>query len=429
MSPIDLALARRQLEMVQGAVDALRQTLTETRSVTLTPGQSIQTALNDPAIDVILLAEGSYLGPLTCTRPVTLRPVAPIPLGRAMAPGPVVITSTAPATIATPGNGVTVAGVTVCNGVAANTLIDVTGDRTVLDRVRGLGGIGGQHRGIAANGTNTQILSCFVDECWLPGRDAQAIAGWKGTKVLQIVDCFLAGGAETVMFGGSDTATADQIPRDILIDRCTLTKRPTWYGLGAQIKNALELKNAIGVTVRDCQLEYAGAAEGQGGYVLMLTPRNQNGTNPWATVSDVLIERCTLRYGGAGISLMGSDDHYPSGPLARVTLRDLLITDLDPLDPGMFRSSMGQGRVIQINRGGQQITLERVTAIQGMKNMKAGVYCIGTPPTGLVLRNVALPACPYPLKIDNGGQGMAALRAYAPDAILETVTVDGKPVL
>jgi hypothetical protein len=183
-----------------------------------------------------------------------------------------------------------------------------------------------------------------------------------------------------------------------------------------QIKNALELKCAIDVTVSECLLQYAGISEGQGAYLIVLTPRNQDGAAPWSTVQRVLIERIHGVMGGGCVSFMGSDYSHPSGPLKDIVIREALFDGIDPQGP-----TKGDGRCFFFTRAPQHVTLENITV--KAKNMTSNIYLgpYEMPPTGLVLRNLVLPAATYPIKIDGGGQGEAALKAWAPDVIMERV--------
>src|SRR5581483_7829269 len=159
----------------------------------------------------------------------------------------------------------------------------------------------GQRRGIRAEGTATQIVRTYVGEIWRVGLETQAVGCSNGCNDLLIDDCTLMGAAQAFMAGGADSDSEAAMPQNITIRNSTLTKDPAWYTKHAQIKNALELKAAINVTVEDCLLEYAGISEGQGGYVIVLTPRNQDGHAPWSRVQNVLFNRCRARFGGGAV--------------------------------------------------------------------------------------------------------------------------------
>lgn len=206
----------------------------------------------------------------------------------------------------------------------------VTGDRCTIDGCTVHGHpTHGQRRGIRVGAADCTIRRSTVDDCFRPDQDAQAICGWDGVRHLLIEDCFLRGGAETVMIGGADPASGDRIPQDITIRRTTISKRPEWRGdPGVLVKNTLEFKNVVGALVEDCVIEYSWE-NGQVGYLLVLTPRNQDGTAPYSVVSDVIIRRNHFRHAPAAINLLGQDDVQPSQQQTRVSIVDNLFDDLD----------------------------------------------------------------------------------------------------
>jgi hypothetical protein len=239
------------------------------------------------------------------------------------------------------------------------------------------------------------------------------------------------------MFGGGDTPSSDLIPTGIRITRSTLTKRPEWFGMGWQIKNSFELKNAKNVYVADTIMEYAGMAEGQGAYSGVMTPRNQDGGSKWSCVEDVLIERCRCSIAGGCLSLMGSDYMHPSGMLRNFTIRDVLYELIDP-----WGITGGTGNCIFIQRAPEHVTIERVT-IRGTHLNAALYFGPDMPPPWLTIRDVVVPAAfteahendPYLWKIDSGGQGQSAVQAFctfpddhSKDAVFERIgTPDAIP--
>jgi hypothetical protein len=402
--------------------------------LSLAAGASIQDTLDLPRGElprVIELADGTYTGAVVCSYPVTIRPVRALPVGRVTeAYQYVTLTSSAAQTIDVPGTEVTLQGLCVTNTNKLNQLIRVRGTTTLIDRCVLLGSpTTGMHRGIEANGTNTEIRRCHIDYIWDVGRDTQAIAGWNGTNGLLIDDCYLSAAAEVVLMGGSDSSSAEMMPQDITLTNSTLTKRTEWYGMHAQIKTAFELKAASGVTVQDCIFEYAGVAEGQSGFLILLSIRNQNGGATWSTVEHVLMERITGHHCGAGILLLGHDTNYPSGTMTDITLRDITIDDVNRRDPTMFPGTYkGNGRLFSFMNAPADVTIERVT--MSGTNITAGAYFIQAgqpPPTGMVIRDYRYSTATYPLVVagSTGGITVAAVRAYAPDIVLDNLVMNG----
>jgi hypothetical protein len=314
---------------------------------------------------------------------------------------------------------VTVRGVEVRNTNTQADVVVVSGARTHLTGVRILGDslLGGK-RGVHYSGAAGELRGLYVDDIFRLDQDTQAIySDSMGPGGLLIDDCYLSAAGETIMFGGGD-CPADRIPRGIRVSNSTLTKNPAWTVLLAPgrhvqfVKNALELKNATDVIVEDCVLEYAGSSGQQGAYSIVLTPRNQGGTAPWSTVQDVIIRRCTGRYASGAVSIVGDDNLHPSGRLTNVRLENLTFTDLDGPAFG------GMGRIVYINRGPVDVTIDRLTA--SGTNLKSIVYFDETrPPTRLTLRHFTVPSgLRYPYH-NLYGDTLGSVQLYAPDAVLE----------
>ncbi len=268
----------------------------------------------------------------------------------------------------------------VLNGialVAANgeqTVLTDTGQRTILDRVRVLGSPQGAHRGILAHGQSGRYAGIYV--AGITGSiDTQALCGWDGTRDLIVDDAYLEASGENVLFGGADAATADRMPTQIAITRSTLAKRPEWRTTHLEwtIKNIFEVKAGRDITLRDCLLENCWT-DGQTGWAVVITPRNQGGKAPFTVVEDVLIEGNHIRNVGAGFQTLGTDDTVgkPSGLLSRLTIQNNEVEINTAEWPG-------SGRGFQLNRGSRDLAIlhNRITtkgpANAGMYFVKQGV--------------------------------------------------------
>jgi hypothetical protein len=383
-------------------------------------GTPLQPIIDSAAASAVLgLDRGTYPGPITLRQPITIQPWEAVPNTRATADGRgVVLVGTADDdTITVLGEGATLRGLTVITCDARRQCIAFTGTNLLVDRctVRG-DAVVGAHRGLMLNGDGAIIVQSHVDQIFDVGRDTQAISGWDGTRNVVIDDCYLSGAGETVMFGGADSQNPDRIPTAITIRNSTLTKDPAWFSQGKQIKNALELKACIDFEMTDCVLEYGGISEGQGGYLILLSVRNQDGTAPWTTIQHVVIERCRGRFGGSGLKILGQDDSQPSVCMTDVVIDNLYLSDLDP--QGI---TGGDGRGIYFLGGADSITIQNTT-MEG-KNLGTSMYATEPWPTSLVLRNVKLPDSEYGMKLDAGGSGIEAWKAAMPDAIIEDVSL------
>lgn len=205
------------------------------------------------------------------------------------------------------------------------------GPLTRIDQCVVVGSANGGHRGISVNAPDIAITRSHVGNFWRD-IDTQAIAGWMHTKRLRVEDCYLEASGENVLFGGADGPDEDSIPSDITIVDCTIVKPLDWRDKpGCTVKNLFELKNAKRVALQRCTLENVWV-HGQIGYALVLTVRNQDNSNPWATIEDCVIEDCIVRHMAGGIQILGRDDGAggPSQVMRGMTIRRNSFEDVNP---------------------------------------------------------------------------------------------------
>lgn len=206
-------------------------------------------------------------------------------------------------------------------------------------------------RGIALNSATTTIKNSFIEGFAYPGEEAQGICGWSGTRNIRIINNYIEGGAENIMFGGSDPASADLIPTDIEVRGNHLNKPAEWKSKGAALKTLFELKNAKRVQFTGNLLtnNWVGAA-------FRITIRNQDGAAPFSTVEDVVIKDNIIDGAGDGVNILGKDDTNPSQTLKRLTIENNLFLNL-----GSGRGFEGNGYFIQI-ADGDGVTIANNTA-------------------------------------------------------------------
>ena len=109
-----------------------------------------------------------------------------------------------------------------------NTTAAVSYD-LVIDRVYAHGHPWkGQKRGIALNSVRTDILNSYISDIKAVNADSQAIAGFNGAGPFRIVNNYLEGAGENILFGGSDPALSNLVPSDIQILRNHIYKPLAW---------------------------------------------------------------------------------------------------------------------------------------------------------------------------------------------------------
>lgn len=204
--------------------------------------------------------------------------------------------------------------------------------------------IGGR-RGVALNAKSAAVVDSWLSGFREKGADSQAIAGWGGPGPYRIVNDYLEGASENVMFGGADPSIPNLVPSDIQVCGNYIKKDPAWKGGGWVMKNLFELKNARRVLVAGNVFENS-YADAQVGFGILFTVRNQDGSAPWSTVEDVTFAQNIVRHVGSGLNVSASDDLHPSQETSRILVANNLFDDIDSATFG------GQGRAYQFIYGG-----------------------------------------------------------------------------
>jgi hypothetical protein len=431
----DIPLARSHLYAAQASIDAALAALEDDAPEPVPPSDVITTP---EALDAALLAAAPddvltlalslrYPGMLTLAKPVTLQAEL-LPLDRVTAD---VLLPTFLGGVCIPGDDVTILGAEIRHSDPhAYDIVQLGGARTTLDRVRVLGDPAvGDKRGIAANGGGDCIIrDCYVDDCFgpYPGNDCQAVCAWDMAPGLLIENCFLRGGTETIMLGGSDSSSEARMPTDVTIRGCDITKRPEWQTQAVSVKNTVEIKAGRRIRIEDNRISYSWGGKGQDGYLLVLSVRNQSGGAPWSTIDEVWITNNHFAHGAAAINILGRDNNEDSGQLTSVLISGNTFEDLDPI------TYTGDKRMILCGGGSQLLTIcENQFAGAGMTSV---VYFYGPVPAnlhyGMMLAANVFPSSKYGIFGEDSstakpGQVPPAWERYVVDGTLEGNVVAG----
>src|SRR5690606_29579500 len=222
----------------------------------------------------------------------------------------------------------------------------------------------GARRGIALNSRHTAVINSHLSDFKEIGADSQAIAGWNGPGPFAIINNYLEGAGENVMFGGAQASIPQLVPADIEVRGNHLYKPLQWKedesayaGMPWSVKNIFELKNARRVLVEGNLLEH-NWPDSQNGFAILFTVRNESGTMPWAVVEDVTFRHNVVRKVGSGLNILGRDDNSrPSQPTARIHIDNNLFVDLG--------DSWGAGSFLQLLDGVRQVRVTRNTILNG----------------------------------------------------------------
>lgn len=228
-------------------------------------------------------------------------------------------------------------------------------------------GLNKARRGFGLNSSDTTIVNSYISGFAGFEDETQAICGWNGPGPFKIVNNYIEGGAQNIMFGGADPTVPNLVPADIEIRRNFLYKPAEWFGK-ATIKAMIELKNARNVVIDGNVIESGGLI---GAFVL--TVRNQSGSAPWSTLEDIAVTNNIVRHSNTAFSILGRDDYHPSQQAKRIRIANNLVVDIVP----------DYSAVFMVGCCGDTITVENNT-VQQTGNI---MTCYGIPNSNFVFRN------------------------------------------
>jgi hypothetical protein len=219
-------------------------------------------------------------------------------------------------------------------------------------------------RGIALNSAETNITNSYISDIHGKGYDTQAICGWNGPGPYKIINNYLEGAGENVMFGGATAIIPNLVPTDIEVRNNYFFKPlswkaddPSYAGNHWSVKNLFELKNARKVTVDGNIFEH-NWTDAQAGRAIVFTPRPSD-SGKAAVVEDVLFTNNIVRNVGAGVLLLGHDE--PPAPtdtrLRRVTVSNNLFENING---PQFNSS---GVFVTVIARTEDVTIEHNTVV------------------------------------------------------------------
>jgi len=264
-------------------------------------------------------------------------------------------------------------------------------------------------RCVALNSAASAVIDSYLAECHAKGVDSQAIAGWNGPGPFKIVNNYMEGAAETLVFGGGDPTIANLTPADIEIRHNHFTRPTAWKGVW-MCKNLFELKNARRVLAEGNVLEN-NWADAQVGFALVWKSVDQNGGAPWSVTRDVTFRYNRIRNSGAGVNIAAHPEAYPVEPLSRILISNNVFENTNV---GTFT---GQGRLYQILDGPAGIIIVHNTSIN-LDNASAAIDAAlmmdVAPPqaTGFVFRDNVVQRGQYGVYGGGAGEGLAALSTY-----------------
>jgi hypothetical protein len=284
---------------------------------------------------------------------------------------------------------------------------------------------GAARRGLAMNSRETAVIDSYFSDFKEVGEDAQAIIAWNGAGPFKIVNNYLEGSGENVMFGGGTPTIEDLVPSDIEIRRNHFYKPLAWkagesnyQGTPWSVKNLFELKNARRVLV-DGNLFENSWTQSQDGFAILFTVRTEDDAVPWAVVEDVTFTNNVVRRSGSGMYLMGIDNNSArgNGRTRRVVIRNNLFENIGG-------AGWGGGRLFQLQNGTQDVTIERNTGQQTEQIIWAGD---AQPHSRFVFVKNVVPHNSYGIIGSGSSPGRPTLEKYFPGATVQKNVMAGAP--
>jgi len=281
-------------------------------------------------------------------------------------------------------------------------------------------------RGISMNSAETTVSNSYISDIHGIGYDTQAIASWNGPGPFHVINNYLEGAGENIMFGGADSAAPEMIPSNIEVRGNYVFKPKSWKvgdpsyaGKHWTVKNILELKNAKNVVI-DGNIFENNWTDGQDGTAILFTVRNQECTANWSTVQNVTFSNNMVSGASAALNLLGKDNEAePSYGKC----------------PAGSTSTRGSGALISNNLfhdiHGPFMTLtgfHQVTVVHNTHFQTGNIITMSGPQAPqLIYRDNLTIRGPngYGLFGDNTGEGVVALKKFAPDAVFEKNVLGG----
>jgi hypothetical protein len=269
-------------------------------------------------------------------------------------------------------------------------------------------------RCLALNSASTAVIDSYLTECHDKGFDSQAICGWNGPGPFKIVNNYLEGAGENVMFGGGDPGIHRLVPSDIEIRRNHFFKPLEWRDRWT-VKNLFELKNAHRVLVEGNVFEN-NWVDGQNGFALVFKSANQDGGAPWSETRDVMVRRNRIVNSASGVDIMAQGSNIDT-PANHILLRDNVFERIGGAELG------GSGRLWQVTEDPFAITFEHNTGFASQHVL----ILDGPQKSHIVISSNLVARGEYGIFGSGRGEGVNAISYYLPGGVVRNNVIIGAP--
>jgi hypothetical protein len=313
---------------------------------------------------------------------------------------------------------------------------DLVLDRCYIHGLPGQDSHGNPFRGISLHSASTRIEGCTIAQINSSGADAQGIWGANGPGPYEILNNYIEGTGENLMFGGAYQQISGLTPAHATIRFNHFKKPMKWNpkdptgawrrgenydGSNWSIKNLFELKSGENFVI-DSNIFEGCWVSAQAGWAIVLTPRAGGQGGPWTHVSNLTFTNNLIRDSAQGFDMLGSDDANPSGHLENIVFQDNLFQNVgnehfNAADPhkqlSVFRLFyLGSG----VSGGSKNVKIDHNTWYSPQAN--TGIGMISYTQTGFVFTNNVVPFGVYGIYCDGHGDGLAHTNGWLPGAIV-----------
>lgn len=258
----------------------------------------------------------------------------------------------------------------------------------------------GQRRGIAANGKHIKIVNSYFEGIRRKGDESQAIAAWATDGPIEIINNYLEGAAENILFGGG-VSYLNLIPSDCLVRGNHLNKPLNWRAEGWVVKNLFEIKSGRRIKVEN-NLMTNNWAMAQEGTAVLFTTNTDSGEE--SKIEDIMFANNIVRGSGNAVNILG--EHGSGG--SRLTIVNNLFEDINSEKWG------GRGFFLLTNEW-EGVVIENNTILQNGSISIA----YGKPVRNFVFRNNIIFQNEYGFFGDGVRLGKPTLEKYFPGSVLD----------
>lgn len=350
--------------------------------VNVPAGGSLQAAINSaqPGTTILLQAGATYPGPITLPNKTGSGWIYVRSSGTLPSPGNRVTPANASAMATITGNGSPVIALQTAAGAHhyrfvgiefkpspgtfATALIRIGAGETTaaalpnnitFDRcyMHGDPAVGGR-RAVAMNGAAIAVIDSYVSDWREVGADSQALIAWNSPGPLKIVNNYLEGAGENVMFGGADPSVPGLVQSDIEVRGNHLAKPVTWRGSQWTVKNLFEIKHARRILIEGNVMEFTWAAAQD--FAVNIKASNQDSSASQTTAEDVTFRLNVVRHASNAIKLCANVcDGTPTAQGKRFLVQHNLFDDISSVNWG------GAGVFLQTSNNVPELVIDRNT--------------------------------------------------------------------